>query len=200
MPSRILTSASLGGDRVETALRFFFPKDGKYHLKIYIGPMGGPLQPAGELVCGEKIWRFTVEGTGGPKRRICQFAKDRKYWTLPVPADLITLDPPLSCVKIPALVFNCTCKVKGLKLLVNGREPEGEPNVTVVAKLTKQSDSDGWTVWQGSLTFPSEGAWRVIYFLDGKLAATQMVVTGGGGLTATEQEAASLESRLIAWE
>jgi hypothetical protein len=183
------------GDRVESFLRVFFPENGKYRVVLFMGALGAQLSPIRELMYEDKAWRFTVEGVPSPKRRLCQILGDREFLPAPAPADLLRISPPGSCVRLAGLDYKFKCWVKAPKVIVNGREPEGEKKNPFIPKLVQRPADNGWNVFEGTLTCPGDGSWRAIFFVDGKVVAVQSLVTGEGSLRPTGAETLALEAQ-----
>jgi hypothetical protein len=188
------------GDRLETIVKVYFPENGKYRVMLFIGAVATHLSPVRELMYEDKAWRFTVEGAPAPKRRLAQIIEGREFRPVSASADQIRITPGASCVKLPGREYKFTCAIKGTKLVVNGREMDGEEKTTLFPKQTQKGTEDGFAVYDGSLTFPSDGMWRVIFFVGGKVGAVQFVVTGEATLRPTAAETIALESRTLEFE
>jgi hypothetical protein len=174
------------GNQIETVVRIAFPADGKYKVRVAVDESGDHLW-ARELGHRSTFWRFDVAGTPAPRRDVRQLISGSSF--VPIVCDRLRISPESSCVWIPETVYEFLCTFQGKKLAILGREPNGEPEQSLVVRTTAMPSMGDWKSRKCRLEVPSPGMWRVLFWVDGVFVATQFVVAGDtGALQLTPEE------------
>jgi hypothetical protein len=186
----------LSGSRLETIMRVVFPSNGNFLVSIWAATPGGQAYRARERSYGGAFWRFSVRGAPAPKRRLCQLIKARPFSSLPS-VEGFSVEPGAVVIKLrETTTYRFVCKYQGQKLVINGREPTGASKQVLFPVLTATNASDGWTTVEGSITFPREGVWRVLYWVEGKEVGSQTIVAAAGVVPLTVEERAAFDARI----
>jgi L1 cell adhesion molecule like protein len=184
------------GGKIETIARVCFPGNGRYIVRAFAGLAGQEtLQCLSEKVYGISNWIFDVQGAPPPSRPLVRLITDR-----PMPPlnciETLQVTPGESTLRVSQRVHRFTCRFRG-ELGINGREPKGEPQQVVFPERVTESSDDGWSVAKYKIEFPSDGMWRLIFFIDDRMAAVQLLWVGSGGvLELTNIERAALKAPL----
>jgi hypothetical protein len=125
-------------------------------------------------------WRFDVEGAPPQRSPLYRPIVGRTFPNID-PNEKLRIEPNGLCVTVPDLVYEFQCSFYGGRLLINGREPKGEPRHAILPEIVTSEGEDGWTVAQCKLPLPSDGAWRVIFWVGDDQIATQTVIAGQNG-------------------
>jgi molecular chaperone DnaK (HSP70) len=175
--------------RLETVARVCFPADGKYTVKPFGAAAGETrLKEIKERLHSPTRWRIEVKGAPAAKRPLALLITDRPLPPLECNV-LLEVTPGESLVRLPDCTYKLTCKFRGKKLGINGREMPGEPEQVALPEMEVESIDSDWSLARCELQFPSEGFWRVIFWVDDEQSAVQKVVAGpGGSLTLTDTE------------
>jgi hypothetical protein len=168
---------------IETFIRIAFPANGRYLVRAYAAPKSGVMHFSFcAYGCVEQVWKFDVEGAPSANRPLPSLMAGWKTGKMRLP-DGFMLRPSDWCLDLDGLEHKFSCKFRGEKLLINGRELEGEPKRTFWAKLTPMAVDDtdpmdaGWLAAEATVTCPGQGVWRLMFFVDGKYVLTQFVIT-----------------------
>jgi hypothetical protein len=147
-----------------------------------------------ETVFGGREWRFDVQGAPPQKRSLARLITDR-----PIPqlgfTEVLHIQPGESSVMVSERVYRFTCRFRG-EIGINGRESEGEPRQTFFPEQTGTSEVDGWSVTEYSIVFPSDGTWRLMFWVDDVFQQTQTIIVGLGVLELTSLESEALKAPL----
>jgi molecular chaperone DnaK (HSP70) len=166
------------GERIETIIRISFPKNGKYLVNAFAGKVGATtLDELCDVIYEKTCWRFDVHGAPPQRRPLCTLINGRTF--LPLNStNTLQVEPKESCVKIPDCVYHFSCKYRGDELLINGREFDGEPEQVLHPEIEEMSMEGDWRIMRCTLVFPISGVWRVMFWVDDKQTAIQLVVAG----------------------
>jgi molecular chaperone DnaK (HSP70) len=188
---------SVGG-KIETVVRVCFPANGKYAVMAFAGRVGETRRSLGkELRYTKSEWLFDVSRVPAAKRHLCQLITGRQFMTLKCP-DTFRIEPAESCVRIPGTVYRFKCSFRGDRLVINGREPEGENGQIFFPRVNELPSSGGWKSEECTLECPATGVWRAIFWIDRTEICVQTIIAGSSGnlsLTAMEKAALSAPPR-----
>jgi hypothetical protein len=109
--------------------------------------------------------------------------------------DTLSVEPSDACVRLPSTVYHFTYRFRGDRLVINGRESEGSRGILFFGHGKRERGVDGWVSGDCTMNCPSAGTWRVVFWLDGELAATQTVVAGADNQEPSEVDTAGSECR-----
>jgi hypothetical protein len=165
------------GGRIESVLRVYFPGNGTYKVQAFAGPPGKPLSSVRMSSIGRDYWLFDVSGCPARRRPLCQVITGRRFTPLICP-DTLKVNPGSSCVHISGPQYQFSCDFKGAQLLINGREPKGAQEQTFFAKVTNGPAKGDWLHQDCVMEFPSNGVWRLLFWVDGTFATIQTIVAG----------------------